>query len=161
MEFKKERFWNALRARISIAGNAVTLIKPLSYVNLSGPVARKVAEDLEVPARDVLVVLDDLALPLGQLRLRGDGSAGGHNGLDDILRACGTKGVARLRIGIGPCPGVIDSKDFVLGRFLKDEIEEIGVAIRYAADAVESWLFQDILSVMERFNTKTKTKKNE
>ena len=139
----------------------VTLLAPMTYMNCSGRSVASMLSFYKAKPEDVLVVLDDLALPLGQLRLRGDGSAGGHNGLDDILRACGTKGVARLRIGIGPCPGVIDSKDFVLGRFMKDEIEEIGVAIRYAADAVESWLFQDILSVMERFNTKTKTKKNE
>ena len=154
MEFKKERFWNALRARISIDGNAVTLIKPLSYVNLSGPVARKVAEDLEVPARDVLVVLDDFYLPPGTLRLRKRGGDGGHNGMDSIIRAFKTDRVSRLRIGIGqPHPG--GATDHVLSRFRPEERQVIEEAVRTAADAVEVWAVEGPEEAMNRFNRNT------
>ena len=101
---------------------------------------------------DVLVVLDCLALPLGQLRVRPSGSSAGHNGLSDIQRALGTQEIPRLRIGIGSCPSVMDSKDFVLSRFRDDEKPEIELATVRAADAVEEWLAGDILAVMERYN---------
>ena len=151
MEFKKERFWNALRARISIEGIPVTLIKPLSYVNLSGPVARKVAEDLEVPVRDVLVVLDDFYLPPGTLRLRTAGGGGGHNGMDSIIRAFKTDRVSRLRIGIGqPHPG--GATDHVLSRFRPEERQVIEEAVRTAADAVSVWAVDGPGLAMNRFN---------
>ena len=150
-EFRKERFWNALRARVSMDGNPVTLIKPLSYVNLSGPVVRKVAEDLEVPVRDVLIVLDDFYLPSGTLRLRRAGGDGGHNGLDSIIRAFKTDRVNRLRIGIGvPYPG--GAKDHVLSRFRPEERQVIEEAIKTAADAVSVWVVEGPESAMNRFN---------
>ena len=96
----------------------------------------------------------DLALPVAQLRIRAGGSAGGHNGLDDVVRACGTKEIDRLRIGIGPAPGIMDPKDYVLGKFAKSELEDIGCGIQLAADAVEDWIFGDIKKVMEKFNRK-------
>jgi PTH1 family peptidyl-tRNA hydrolase len=151
MEFRKERFWNSLRARISIDEIPVTLIKPLSYVNLSGPVVRKVAEDLEVPVRDVLVVLDDFYLPLGTLRLRAKGGDGGHNGMDSIIRAFKTERVARLRIGIGePHPG--GATDHVLSRFRPEERQVIEEAVTNAADAVTVWTARGPEEAMNRFN---------
>jgi PTH1 family peptidyl-tRNA hydrolase len=103
----------------------------------------------------LLVVLDDLALDVGRLRVRNSGSAGGHNGLDDILRVCGTQDIARLRIGIGQPPGVMDSKDYVLSAFAENETEDIGAVVEQAADAVEMWIFEDISKVMETYNRKT------
>ena len=150
-EFKKERFWNALRARISIDGDPVTLIKPLSYVNLSGPVVRKVAEDLEVSVGDMLIVLDDFYLPTGSLRLRKAGGDGGHNGLDSIIRAFKTDRINRLRIGIGvPHPG--GAKDHVLSRFRPEERQVIEEAIRTAADAATVWAVEGPELAMTRFN---------
>lgn len=151
MEFKKERFWNSLRTRISIDEFPVTLIKPLSYVNLSGPVVRKVAEDLEVPVRDILIVLDDFYLPLGTLRLRAKGGGGGHNGMDSIIRAFKTERVARLRIGIGePHPG--GATDHVLSRFRPEERQVIEEAVTAAADAVVTWTVEGPEEAMNRFN---------
>jgi PTH1 family peptidyl-tRNA hydrolase len=103
---------------------------------------------------ELLVVMDDLALRLGQLRFRLQGSAGGHNGLNDILRALGSRDVPRLRIGIGQPPGRMDPADFVLSRFRSDEQEIIDVAIRQAADAVTDWMFLDPRVVMETYNRK-------
>jgi PTH1 family peptidyl-tRNA hydrolase len=151
MEFKRERFWNSLRARISLDEIPVTLIKPLSYVNLSGPVVRKVAEDLEVPVRDVLIVLDDFYLPLGTLRLRAKGGGGGHNGMDSIIRAYKSEQVARLRIGIGvPYPG--GATDHVLSRFRPEERQVIEEAVTNAADAVVTWAAKGPEEAMNRYN---------
>jgi PTH1 family peptidyl-tRNA hydrolase len=151
VEFRKERFWNSLRARIDIRGEPATLIKPLSYVNLSGPVARKVAEDLEVAVKDVLVVLDDFYLETGRLRLRRAGGDGGHNGMDSIIRAFRTDRVARLRIGIGePHPG--GATNHVLSRFRPEERQVIEEAVRTAADAVEVWAVEGPEEAMNRYN---------
>ena len=103
---------------------------------------------------DVLVVYDDLALPLGQLRARPDGSAGGHNGLSDIQRVLGTQEIARLRIGIGPCPGVMESDDFVLSKFRDNEKADMELAFVRSADAAELWLFSTMTRVMETYNRK-------
>ena len=150
-EFRKERFWNVLRARISIGEVRVTLIKPLSYVNLSGPAVRKVAEDLDVPVEDVLIVLDDFYLPPGTLRLRTAGGGGGHNGMDSIIRAFRTDRVSRLRIGIGePHPG--GATDHVLSRFRPEERQVIEETVRTAADAVSVWVVDGPGETMNRFN---------
>jgi PTH1 family peptidyl-tRNA hydrolase len=130
----------------------VTLLAPMTYMNCSGRSVRKLLGFYKAKPSEMLVVLDDLALPLGRLRLRTSGSAGGHNGLDDIIRACETDEVPRLRIGIGQAPGVMDPKDYVLGKFDKNEIEEIGCAIQRSAEAVEDWLFDDMTRVMEKYN---------
>lgn len=149
--FRKERFWNSLRARCKLGGDEATLLKPLSYVNLTGPVVRKVAEDLAVPERDVMVVVDDFWLPLGKLRIRTQGSGGGHNGLESVVRTIG-KDFPRVRIGIGaPEPG--GAVDHVLSRFAREEREVIDKAIGLAADAVELWASDGIEAAMNRFNS--------
>ncbi len=150
-EFRRERFWNSLRARCVLAGEETTLLKPLSYVNLSGPVVRKVREDLSVADRDLMVVVDDFALPLGRIRIRATGSGGGHNGLESVVQAVGS-GIPRLRIGIGaPDPG--EAVDHVLSRFRKEEREVIERAIGLAADAVELWASEGVEAAMNRYNS--------
>lgn len=132
----------------------VTLLAPATYMNRSGKAVRELAAFYKAEPQDILIVLDDFALPLGQLRARADGSAGGHNGLIDILAALGTQQVPRLRIGIGLPPGRMDAADFVLSRFGKDEQETIDCAVQVAADAVEAWLFNGIKYVMDNYNQK-------
>lgn len=150
VEFRKERFWNAMRARVTLSGCDATLLKPLSFVNLTGPVVRKVAEDLEVRTSDLLIVLDDFWLPLGRIRLRGQGGAGGHNGLESVIRLTGDE-VPRLRIGIGE-PGDGQAVDHVLSRFRQEEREIAGTAIDRAADAVLAWATEGLDAAMNRFN---------
>jgi PTH1 family peptidyl-tRNA hydrolase len=133
---------------------AVTMLAPMTYMNESGRAVRALLDFYKASPGRMLVILDDLALPLGRLRLRSDGSAGGHNGLADIIRVCGTDEFARLRLGIGPAPGVMDASDYVLSKFRDEEVEDIGAAIQLAADAVEKWIFEDIRSVMEKYNRK-------
>jgi len=137
------------------AGRDVVLLKPQTFMNCSGQSVQAAAAFYKVAEGRILVVLGDLALPVGRVRVRRQGSAGGHNGLDDVLRVVGTTRVARLRIGIGAAPAQMDPADYVLGRFGPDEQDAIDVAIRTAADAVEDWLFGGIDSAMAKYNRKT------
>jgi PTH1 family peptidyl-tRNA hydrolase len=132
----------------------VTLIEPETFMNRSGRAVKKAVEFYKAAPAEVLVILDDMNLPLGQLRARAEGSAGGQKGLDDILRHLGTKEVPRLRLGIGQPRRGWDPADFVLSRFSSEELEEIRTAQQEAADAVEDWIFDGLESVMERYNRK-------
>jgi len=134
----------------------VFLFEPLSYMNLSGgPVGAMIAF-YKPDLRDVLIVLDDMALPLGKLRARAGGSDGGHNGLKDVLRTVATRGVPRLRIGIGAPGGGMDPTEHVLSNFSDLENDTIQHAVAMAADAVEEWIAFDIRSVMEKYNKKVR-----
>ena len=142
-----------LEVRLGDRAERVLLLKPLRYMNRSGAVLRAALRQTEVdPAEDLLVVTDDVDLPLGRLRLRREGSAGGHNGLRDIIAALGTSEVARLRVGIGR-PGTSRATvDHVLSTFRTDEQELATEAIATAADAVERWLVAGIDIAMNEFN---------
>jgi PTH1 family peptidyl-tRNA hydrolase len=101
---------------------------------------------------DVLVVCDDFNLPLGKLRFRRDGSAGGQNGLADVIRRLGTEGISRLRVGIGPVPANWDAADFVLGKFAAAEKDTVQEVIVRAADGAECWVTSGVEASMGRFN---------
>jgi len=138
-----------------LAVRRVLLLEPHTFMNLSGGAVLDLATFYKVGPPDVLAVLDDLALPLGQLRARAEGSAGGHKGLADVIRALGTDRVSRLRIGIGPQPPMMDSVDFVLQAFSPKEQAVIDEAAVLAAEAVEQWLGNGITYVMDRYNRKS------
>ncbi|MCK4601084.1 MAG: aminoacyl-tRNA hydrolase [Phycisphaerae bacterium] len=135
----------------------VRLLKPETFMNASGQAARQAADYYRVVVEDVLVVLDDMALPLGRLRARPDGSAGGHKGLADVMRAFGTDAVPRLRIGIGQPPEPMAGEDYVLTAFGEDDQSVIAVAIESAARAVEDWLFEGLAAVMHKYNRPAET----
>lgn len=130
----------------------VMLLKPTTYMNLSGRSVASAANFYQVPPTGLLVVLDDLALPCGKIRLRPDGRSGGHNGLKDIERALGTIQYPRLRIGIDPPPPPMAGKDYVLGRFTPQQRQQIAGAIDRACEAVEMWIDRGIEAAMNRFN---------
>jgi len=132
----------------------VWLFEPHTYMNRSGEAVKGLLEYHEADCCDMLIVLDDMALPMGRIRARASGSAGGHNGLKDVLRLLGTEDVPRLRIGIGSPPAYLDSVDYVLGRFEDNELEVIRPAVDQAADAVDDWIASDIQSVMDKYNRK-------
>ena len=132
----------------------VFLLEPHTYMNRSGQAVRALAAFYKAQPSQILVVLDDLALEVGRLRVRPDGSAGGHNGLADVLAAMGTSELARLRIGIGQAPPPMDAADYVLSAFSPGEEELIGPAVERAAQAVEDWLFLGTTKVMEKYNAK-------
>jgi PTH1 family peptidyl-tRNA hydrolase len=128
----------------------VLLVKPLKYMNRSGAVLRTALRQTDVEvADDLLVVADDIDLPLGKLRLRRSGSAGGHNGLRDIIAAFGTDEFARLRVGIGRAGETVDH---VLSTFKPGERELATEMVAVAADAAERWLADGIDATMNAFN---------
>jgi PTH1 family peptidyl-tRNA hydrolase len=136
----------------NLGGEKVLLVMPQTFMNLSGASSLAARDFYKVENTDLLVVCDDFNLPLGTLRLRGQGSAGGQKGLADILHRLGTDEVPRLRIGVGPVPASWDPIDFVLSRFTKNEQPEIDLSLVRAADAVEMWATKGMAEAMNRFN---------
>ncbi len=136
----------------SIAGERVLLLWPHTFMNCSGDCVGPAFEFYKLELADLLVVCDDFNLPLGKLRFRRDGSAGGQNGLADIVRRLGTEEFSRLRLGIGPVPENWDAADFVLGRFTAAQRKEVDETIARAADGAECWVSEGIEASMNRFN---------
>ncbi len=139
-------------AEVGEAGG-VTLVKPQTFMNRSGAAVAALVNWLKLTPADVLVIVDDADLPLGQLRLRPSGGSGGHNGLRSIIEALGSEGFARLRVGIGRrAPAGVDITDHVLGRFDAGEREAARAATEAAAEAVECCLKEGLTAAMNRFN---------
>jgi len=130
----------------------VLLLKPLTFMNLSGRSVQAAMSFYQLTPADIVIVLDDLALPCGRLRLRGSGSSGGHNGLKDIERVLGTNEYPRLRIGIDPAPAPIRGKDYVLGRFTNEQRKLLEPAIDRATGAILTWIDKGIVTAMSFFN---------
>lgn len=130
----------------------LVLLKPTTYMNGSGRSVRQAVDFYRVDPTDLLVVVDDVALPCGRLRLRAGGSSGGHNGLRDIERALGTQQYPRLRIGIDPPPPRVPQRDYVLGRFGPEQAERLEPALRQACDAAAHWIESGLTAAMNRFN---------
>jgi PTH1 family peptidyl-tRNA hydrolase len=146
--FRTERHWHAELARCG----DVLLCKPHTYMNLSGEAARSVAQFYKIDPAQVLVILDDMALPLGRLRLRASGSAGGHHGLQSVLDHFGTQSIARLRVGIGPAPGADQAIGHVLGRFGSEEHEPLEQSLDRALAALDRAQADGIAAAMNAFN---------
>jgi len=147
----KEKF-EALVAEGRLRGAPVAVARPVTFMNASGQAVRRLIDFWKLDAEDLLVVVDDMALEVGRLRLRRGGSAGGHNGLDSVVRHLGHEGFARLRVGIGPAPAREAHTDFVLSPFAGDERPRIADAIARAADAAETWITDGLEAAMNRFN---------
>jgi PTH1 family peptidyl-tRNA hydrolase len=139
--------WDALSAKCG----AVLLVKPLSLMNRSGYPLLSVAQFYKIVPQQFLIVLDDLALPLGRLRLRARGGSGGHNGLESIIVQFGTEDIPRLRVGIGSAP-LEGSIDYVLSRFFDEEKPIVRSAIDRAVEAVKCAIDKGLVSAMNTFN---------
>ena len=139
--------WDALSAKCG----AVLVVKPMSFMNRSGHPLFAIAQFYKIAAAEILVVLDDLALPLGRLRLRAGGGSAGHNGLESIIIQFGTEEIPRLRIGIGEAPreGAVD---YVLSRFFEEEKPIVRSTIDRAAEAVKCTIDNGLISAMNTFN---------
>ncbi len=128
------------------------LLKPTTFMNLSGVAVRALADFHKIPRERVLIVLDDAALPFGRLRLRPGGSPGGHNGLESVLTHFAAEAVPRLRIGIGDPPEQVSLHDHVLGRFTPAEEEKLPSALDRAAGAIRHILKYGLAAAMNEFN---------
>lgn len=139
--------WDAVSAK---CGEAL-LVKPMSFMNRSGHPLFAVAQFYKIEPQEILVVLDDFALPLGRVRIRPNGGSGGHNGLESIIAQFGTEEIPRLRLGIGAAPGE-GSIDYVLGRFFEEEKPLVRSTIDRAVDAVKCAIDNGLVSAMNTFN---------
>nr|WP_263323938.1 aminoacyl-tRNA hydrolase [Neobacillus sp. Marseille-Q6967] len=133
-------------------GEKVVLLKPLTYMNLSGESIRAVMDYYRIETEDIVVIYDDLDLPAGKIRLRQKGSAGGHNGIKSTIAHLGTQEFNRIRIGIDRPKNGMKVPDYVLGRFSEEEKTLTQDAVKKSAEACEFWLEKPFLQVMNEFN---------
>ncbi|OIJ14463.1 aminoacyl-tRNA hydrolase [Anaerobacillus arseniciselenatis] len=135
-----------------INGEKVFLLKPLTYMNLSGEAVRPLMDFYKIPLEDIVVIYDDLDLPPGKIRLRQKGGHGGHNGIKSLLAHLENEKFKRIRIGVGrPEPGT-SVANYVLSTFAPSEKLEVSEAVKQATKASEAWLSEDFITVMNRFN---------
>jgi PTH1 family peptidyl-tRNA hydrolase len=151
----REKF-EALLIKTTVGDEPVIVAKPLTFMNLSGQAVAGLAGFYKIEPADVFVVTDDVALPLGRLRARREGGAGGHNGLKSIIQFLATQAFPRMRVGVGRGDNRRDLADHVLGRFDADERDTVSAAVLRAADATELLLSDGIERVMNAFNAAEK-----
>lgn len=149
--FKLSKKHQALIAEINIKGQKHYLIKPITYMNLSGISVRSVADYYKIPIEEIIIAVDDLALNVGQIRIKPSGSSGGHNGLKSIFGQMGTENIKRIRIGIAKNTK-IDQKDYVLGNLSNTEKQEINKTIGYATNIIEDLINNGIDFIMNKYN---------
>jgi PTH1 family peptidyl-tRNA hydrolase len=151
----REKF-EALQIKTAVGDEQVIILKPLTFMNLSGHAVAGVAGFYKIEPADVFVVTDDVALPLGRLRARREGGAGGHNGLKSVIEQLGTQAFPRMRVGVGRGEARRDLSDHVLGRFETGERDIVSAAVLRAADATETFLREGIERAMSAFNAAEK-----
>lgn len=137
-----------------IEGLTVILLKPMTYMNLSGESIREVASYYKILPEDIIVIYDDINLDVGRLRIREKGSAGGHNGIKNIISQLGTEEFPRIRIGVGMKPPKMELVDYVLSRFSQEEQSLMDQGYERACEALELLLADDIPAAMNQFNGK-------
>lgn len=135
-----------------ISGEKIILLKPLTYMNLSGECIRPLMDYYEINDDELVVIYDDLDLPVGKIRLRSKGSAGGHNGIKSMILHLATQEFNRIRVGIDRPQNGMKISDYVLGRFTKEEEPGIIEAIDRSANACEKWLSTSFIQVMNEYN---------
>ena len=151
----RNRQCRALTARVVIAGETVLLAKPESYMNLSGLSVRELVEKHEVqPESDLIVIQDELDFPLGRLRIHRRRSSAGHNGIESIIGALGTKDFLRIRIGVAPKRKIEDGQSYLLAPMRKADLKVVGPVLDTAAEAVKVILKDGPAAAMNRFNRK-------
>ena len=147
--------FRALTAQCAIGGDQVLLMKPQTYMNLSGEAVGQAARFYKIPPEHILVLSDDITLPIGALRIRTKGSSGGHNGLKNIIEVLGTDAFPRIRIGVGSPPHPdYDTIDWVLSVFRDQDAEDMAEAASRAADAAECYIAEGPEKAMNRYSQK-------
>lgn len=153
--WKEQRKFQGLFTEVSSSkGESIKLLKPLTYMNLSGQSIRAVMDWYKLPPESVLVIYDEMDLPLGKIRLRLSGSAGGHNGMKSAIAHLGTDKFPRLRIGIGKANGEKDTVSHVLGKFAPQEATLLDSVLQLVTDAVEVSLKDGLEKAMNIYNNK-------
>lgn len=151
-----ERKHKALCGRGAIEGQKVVLMKPQTFMNLSGESIRAAVDFYKVDPEDIIIIYDDISLEPGQLRIRMKGSAGGHNGIKNIIAHLGTQEFPRIKVGVGAKPPRMDLADYVLSRFSQGEQRLMDDAFKEAADAAVMMMTDGAERAMNHFNTKKK-----
>nr|WP_255731558.1 aminoacyl-tRNA hydrolase [Solibacillus sp. MA9] len=144
--------FNGMYASVHRPEGKVILLKPLTYMNLSGESVRPLMDYFDIDIEDIIVIYDDLDLETGKLRLRAKGSAGGHNGIKSLIQHLGTQEFNRIRVGVNRPPAGMKVADYVLSKFSKDDQPVVTEAIDKSCDAVETALKKPFLEVMNQFN---------
>ena len=145
--------FKALTTTLTLGGAQVLLMKPVTYMNLSGEAVGQAARFYKIPPERVLVISDDVSLPAGKLRIRRSGSAGGHNGLKNIIAHLGTDAFPRIKVGVGGKPHPdYDMADWVLGKLSGEDKKAVDAAVERAADAVERYIQDGPDKAMSLFN---------
>lgn len=151
-----EKKFKGLYGKGIIAGEKVILLKPQTFMNLSGESVREAADFYKVDPEHIIVIYDDISLDVGQLRIRKKGSAGGHNGIKNIIAHLGTQEFPRIKVGVGDKPKGMDLADYVLGHFSKEDQAKMDEAFKDAADAAEMILDKGMDAAMNHYNMKKK-----
>ena len=137
-----------------IEGEKIILAQPITYMNLSGESVRELVDYYKVELKDIIVIYDDISLDVGQLRIRKQGSAGGHNGIKSIISHLGTQEFPRIKVGVGDKPKGWDLADYVLSRFQGEEQETIQGALKNTSEACKTMITVGIEDAMNRYNKK-------
>lgn len=144
---------NALVCDAKFADKRILLCKPLTFMNLSGQAVAVLSKFYKIPTENIVLIFDDISLPVGKIRVRAKGTHGGHNGMKNISQLMSTNDIKRVKIGVGEKPHPdYDLKDWVLGAFSKEEEKVLGPTLKRAADAVKEIISTDIISAMNKFN---------
>jgi len=150
--FKEERRFQGWCAQGTLGSTKVTVLKPQTYMNRSGQAARAALDWLKIPPTQLLVIYDEMALPVGRLRIRKEGSAGGHNGMKSLIEHLGTQQFPRLRLGIDQPPPPQDAAGYVLGRFSPIQRKVLPLVLDAACAAVETLISQGVETAMNEYN---------
>lgn len=151
LTFRENSRLKCLMTNLRNGADDYLIIKPTTFMNLSGEAVRAVVDYYKIPITDVLIVYDDLSLEIGKIRFRQNGSDGGHNGIKSIIKHLGTKDVARLKIGIGPQPN-LPSEVFVLQNFSKEELETLKGVLSTAKDGIKCYFNEGMAVAQNKYN---------
>lgn len=150
LDLNKTKF-NGKYTETNIKGEKVILLEPQKYMNLSGEVIRDFVKFYKIDIKDILIISDDLDMECGKIRLREKGSSGGHNGLKNIELHLNTNEYKRLKIGVGNNK-MVETKDYVLGKFSKDDFEKIENSIKLSKNIIEDFIDNDFILLMSKYN---------
>ena len=154
--FKIVKSYDSMIARERFDNQKIIIVKPQTYMNLSGKAVKKIISYYKIPSRDLLIIYDDFNLRLGQIRIRTKGSSGGHNGIESIIQSMGSEDIPRIRVGIGrilPTPEA-DHSSYVLSRFEKSEREKLENIVMLSGDAIKTIIRDGFDSAMREYNKK-------